>query len=86
MVKDLGLSGALHGGSARKEVSFRGPREILQPQVTYRRRVSNKMAFVGMAVGYLGLVVVLASVPIWNQMLLPYETPIAACLDFGGSR
>ena len=46
----------------------------------------TKWRFVGMAVGYLGLVVVLASVPIWNQMLLPYETPIAACLDFGGSR
>lgn len=86
MAKHFGLSNASNGGSAWKDGSFRGAKAISRPKVAYQRRVSNKMAFLGLAVGYLGLVVVLASVPMWNQMLLPDETSIAACLDVGGSR
>ena len=57
-----------------------------RPQIGYRQRMSKKMTILGMAIGYLGLVVILASTPIWSQVLLPYQASHLACTEAGGSR
>jgi len=57
-----------------------------RPKIAFRQRISNRLAIIGMAVGYLGLVVVLASTPIWSQVLLPYQSTYLACMEAGGSR
>ncbi|MGI9491958.1 MAG: hypothetical protein ACR2QF_06115 [Geminicoccaceae bacterium] len=57
-----------------------------RPQIVYRHRISKKMAILGMAIGYLGLVVILASTPIWSQVLLPHQSPHLACTEAGGTR
>ncbi len=86
MTRLLELSATSKIGPAHKERSFPGAGAKSAPPVAYLRRVSNKMAILGMAVGYLGLVTILASAPIWNQVLSPYQTPFPSCTDFGGHR
>jgi hypothetical protein len=53
---------------------------------SYRKRVSDRLAMIGVALGYLGLVAVLALAPMWQQTISPYQHQPLACTDFGGSR
>ncbi len=86
MTRLFDLSATSEAGPARMERPFPGVRTKPVLSAAYRRRISNRTAILGMAVGYLGLVVILASAPIWNQVLSPYQAPFPACTDFGGHR
>ncbi len=86
MTKKIGLPATPTVGSAMPHDSLAHVRMIPRPRLTHSRQVSKRMAILGMAVGYLGLVAVLAAVPVWSQALMPYQNPVAACPDFGGSR
>lgn len=50
------------------------------------RMAKGPFSVFGMALGYLGLVVMLSTAPYWNQVITPAESYVAACSDFGGSR
>jgi hypothetical protein len=47
----------------------------------------SRLSMVGMALGYVGLVVMLSTAPYWHQVMGPHQGQhAAACTDFGGSR
>lgn len=66
--------------------SFRDILAAKRPQISYRQRVSNKMTILGMTIGYLGLVAILASAPLWNHRLVSDQAPPLSCTEFGSSR
>lgn len=86
MTEGIGLSVSSKGSPALMDGSFMEAQAVPRPQLSCRGRVSKKMAVLGMAIGYLCLVAILASAPVWNQIVLPYQDSLAVCTDFGGSR
>lgn len=44
------------------------------------------LSTIGMVLGYLGLVAILATAPFWQQAGEPHRDQPAVCTDFGGSR
>ena len=46
----------------------------------------NRLSMLGMAIGYMGLVMILSTAPFWHQVMTPEQSYRAACTDFGGSR
>lgn len=48
--------------------------------------VRSRLSMLGMAVGYMGLVMILSTAPFWHQAMTPDHGYLAACTDFGGSR
>lgn len=86
MMKRYTTSAQAIGNNSREQRSILDSLSIERPQISCRKRVSNKMAILSLAVGYLGMVAVLASVPAWNQMLPPYQASSLSCTDFGGGR
>lgn len=73
-------------GLEKKERPFRGIPAADPPLFSCRRRVSDRVALLGLAIGYLGMVAVLASVPAWSKISSSYPPSSLACSDFGGSR
>lgn len=81
---DIPPSPENRGAKGRR--SYHNTLAIAGPQLSYKPRVSNRMALLGMALGYLGLVAILTMAPLWNQTLLGYDQHISACTESGGSR
>ena len=46
----------------------------------------SRLSMLGLAVGYMGLVMILSTAPFWHQAMTPEHGYLAACTDFGGSR
>ncbi len=86
MTRHHDLAAQLEKRLSKDEQGSRNASVSNRPKIGYRQRISNRMAILGMAIGYLGLVVILASTPIWSQVLLPYNSTHLACTEAGGSR
>ncbi|MGH1480484.1 MAG: hypothetical protein ACRBM6_17435 [Geminicoccales bacterium] len=72
--------------SLSKERSFRELLVVKKPERLRCPKIQNKMAALGFVIGYLGLVVLLASAPAWSQSLLLYQAPSLSCTISGGGR
>ena len=48
--------------------------------------VRSRLSMLGLAAGYMGLVMILSTAPFWHQVMAPEHAYFAACTDFGGSR
>lgn len=52
----------------------------------HRKRTKRRLSMTVMAIGYLGLVALLAMAPALHQTIASPASHILACTDFGGSR
>ncbi len=56
------------------------------PLPSYRKRVTDATAMAGLALGYLGLVIILSLTPALQSMMAPLQYQANQCTEFGGSR
>lgn len=86
------MTGRLDNQVFRRDgAGFKGPigacreKKPILPLPTSDRK-TGRLSMVGLALGYLALVMVLSTAPFWHQTLGSQPGQPAACTDFGGSR
>lgn len=69
-----------------KERSIRELLAVKNPERPRCPKIHNKMATLAFVIGYLSLVMLLASAPAWSQSLLLYQALPLSCTISGGGR